>query len=70
MLCGMAKRYLQKASVGGDGNPFRGALKNSRNQVDREKHRPSLAMACQPRPSLALLYLPTESVDNPVHETW
>ncbi|QNF21786.1 hypothetical protein FT688_22145 [Aeromonas hydrophila] len=35
-----------------------GRSKTAENQVVREKHRPSLAMACQPRPSLALLYLP------------
>ena len=25
---------------------------------------------CQPRPALGLAHLPTETVDNPVHETW
>jgi hypothetical protein len=40
MLCGMAKRYLQKASVGGDGNPFRGVTKNSRKSGRQGKTSP------------------------------
>ena len=62
----ICKRHLSAAMATHSG----GRSKTAENQVGREKHRPSLAIACQPRPSLALLYLPTESVDNPVYETW
>ena len=62
----ICKKHLMRALATHSG----GAAKTAENEVG-ESNVPALpATACQPRPSLALAYLPTETVDNPVYETW
>ena len=47
-----------------------GVAKTAENGDEGRNRCPVGGTGCQPRPRLALVDLPTETVDNPVHETW
>ena len=67
---GWRKDSWKKYLIGGLSTHSGGRSKTAENGGGKENGLSLAAMAYKARPRLALADLPTESVDNPVRETW